>query len=65
LGSKQFAKRQPVDTGHLEVKCNQVATHTFQHTKGGSSFGSSHNTVLSSFEDFAEPFAGSGIVVNY
>jgi hypothetical protein len=65
LRAQEFAESEAVDARHLEVECNQIATHALQHAERGSSFGGGYNTILSSFENVAKPVAGCGVVVNY
>jgi hypothetical protein len=65
LGAQQFAECETVDARHLEIECHQIAAHAFEHAEGGGGFVRSHDAVLRSLEDFAEPVACGSVVVNY
>jgi hypothetical protein len=65
LRAQKFAEREAIDAWHLEIECNQIATHALQHAQRGSSFSGGYNTILCSLEDVAKSVAGRGVVVNY
>ena len=65
LRAQQFAEGEAVDARHLEIECDEVATHAFQHTKCGGGFVCGHDTILRGLEDFAQAVACGSVVVNY
>jgi hypothetical protein len=65
LGAKQLAERETVDARHLEIECDEIATHALEDAQRRTGFGRGHDTILRSLEDVAQTLACSRVVVNY